>query len=335
MRRTAALLLLAAAPCLPLQLPRLPRLRGPPRRLEAVVLDADGTFLDPDHRVSEANAAAVEAARSAGLRVFLATGRACSGPWVGECLTPLQLETPGVFIQGLTAFDAEGARIHDARLAPSVVTAVQEACRAQVEAGGAGITLSAYVQERLVVACDDGTNPWLERYATYGDGDIEIYGEECALDPFDLKGALRGDTPNKLLVLSDEESVPGLRAALEEALADEPARVVKALDWTLEILPTRTSKAAGLKVLLDALQISPRYVMACGDGENDLEMMRMVGLPVAMGNAKPVLVRAAGRQTASNSEDGVAKAITKYALPRAPANAPPRRGGLLRRLLRR
>lgn len=302
------------------------------------MLDADGTFLDPDHRVSEANAAAVEAARSAGLRVFLATGRACSGPWVDECLTPLQLEKPGVFIQGLTAFDADGARIHDAKLAPSVVTAVQDACRAQVESGAAGITLSAYVQERLVVACDDGTNPWLARYATYGDGDIEIAGEECALDPFDpfdLKGALRGDAPNKLLVLSDEASVPALREVLEEALAGEPARVVKALDWTLEILPTRTSKAAGLKVLLDALQISPRHVMACGDGENDLEMMRMVGLPVAMGNAKPVLVRAAGRQTASNSEDGVAKAITEYALPRAPANAPPRRGGVLRRLLRR
>ena len=301
-------------------------------------LDADGThvrsFLDPEHRVSEANAAAVEAARSAGLRVFLATGRACSGPWVGECLTPLQLEAPGVFIQGLTAFDADGARIHDAKLAPSVVEAVQEACSAQVEAGSAGIILSAYVQERLVVACDDGTNPWVERYASYGDGDIEIWDDECSLDPFDLKGALRGDAPNKLLVLSDESSVPALRVALEEALADEPARVVKALDWTLEILPTRTSKAAGLKVLLDALQISPRHVMACGDGENDLEMMRMVGLPVAMGNAKPVLVQTAGRQTASNAEDGVAKAITEYALPRAPANVPPRRG-LLRRLLRR
>jgi hypothetical protein len=29
----------------------LPRLRPPPRRLEAVVLDADGSFLDPDHKV--------------------------------------------------------------------------------------------------------------------------------------------------------------------------------------------------------------------------------------------------------------------------------------------
>lgn len=46
----------------------LPRPAALPRRLEAVVLDADGTFLDPDHKVSPANAAAIEAARECGLR---------------------------------------------------------------------------------------------------------------------------------------------------------------------------------------------------------------------------------------------------------------------------
>ena len=35
---------------------QLPRLRPLPRRLEAIVLDADGSFLDPDHKVSPANA---------------------------------------------------------------------------------------------------------------------------------------------------------------------------------------------------------------------------------------------------------------------------------------
>lgn len=138
---------------------------------------------------------------------------------------------------------------------------------------------------------------------------------------------------NKLLVLSDEDSIPALRAALEEALRGQPARVVKALDWTLEILPARTSKAAGLRRLLDALDIAPRRVMAVGDGENDIEMMRMVGLPVAMGNATPLLKKHVAFVTASNSEDGVAKAILEHALPRAPANVA-RRRDRLRKILR-
>ena len=51
-------------------------------------------------------------------------------------------------------------------------------------------------------------------------------------------GADVGNT-NKLLVLSDEASIEALRTALEAALEGEPARVVKALAWTLEILPKR------------------------------------------------------------------------------------------------
>lgn len=141
--------------------------------------------------------------------------------------------------------------------------------------------------------------------ATYGDGDIEIAGDEapaaqieanrntrgaapveaCAVQSTDLTACLDEDVgnANKLLVLSDEASVDALRAALDAALEGEPARVVKALDWTLEILPEGTSKAAGLRVLLRNLRIDPANVMAVGDGENDLEMMQMVGLPVAMG----------------------------------------------------
>ena len=73
-----------------------------PRRLEAVVLDADGTFLNPLHQVTEANAAAIREARAAGLKVFLATGRARSGPWVDECLEPLELSSPGMWTGILT-----------------------------------------------------------------------------------------------------------------------------------------------------------------------------------------------------------------------------------------
>ena len=109
--------------------------------------------------------------------------------------------------------------------------------------------------------------------------------------------------------------------------------MTQALDWTLEVLPARTSKAEGLRRLLEHLQINPRRVMAVGDGENDIEMMRMVGLPVAMGNAMQPLKRHVAYVTASNAEDGVAKAIREHALPRAPANTP-RRRDRLRKLLR-
>ena len=54
--------------------------------------------------------------------------------------------------------------------------------------------------------------------------------------------------------------------------------------------------------------------MACGDGMNDLEMIREVGLGVAMANAVQEVKDAADFVTDSNEKDGVAKAIEMFAL---------------------
>ncbi len=52
--------------------------------------------------------------------MFLATGRARSGPWVEECLAPHSLEAPGVFTQGLTSFDERNRRVHGPTLTLSL-----------------------------------------------------------------------------------------------------------------------------------------------------------------------------------------------------------------------
>ena len=52
--------------------------------------------------------------------------------------------------------------------------------------------------------------------------------------------------------------------------------------------------------------------MAFGDGMNDLTMIEAAGLGVAMANAHPRVLEAAGHVTATNDEDGVALAIRKY-----------------------
>ena len=55
-------------------------------------------------------------------------------------------------------------------------------------------------------------------------------------------------------------------------------------------------------------------VMAIGDSDNDLTMLRMAGLGVAMGNAAPHIRAAADVCTGSNTEDGVKQAIYQYIL---------------------
>ena len=54
--------------------------------------------------------------------------------------------------------------------------------------------------------------------------------------------------------------------------------------------------------------------MACGDGWNDLPMLKFAGLGVAMGNAQPEVKAAADYITADNEHDGVGLAVEKFIL---------------------
>ena len=60
------------------------------------------------------------------------------------------------------------------------------------------------------------------------------------------------------------------------------------------------------------LGISPEEIMAFGDGYNDLAMIRMAGLGVAMENSVPELLEAADYITTSCDEDGVARATEQF-----------------------
>lgn len=76
-------------------------------------------------------------------------------------------------------------------------------------------------------------------------------------------------------------------------------------DW-YDINQTGLTKAGALAVLLDRLGLAPGEMLAMGDGENDVEMLRLAGLGVAMGNAAPGAKAAADRIAPDVKQDGAA-----------------------------
>lgn len=82
----------------------------------------------------------------------------------------------------------------------------------------------------------------------------------------------------------------------------------------MQVLPLGASKGAGVEWLLEHLGVSPRHVMALGDGENDLEMLQLAEVGVAMGNAGFKVKAAASAVVATNDEGGVADAIERFVL---------------------
>ena len=54
--------------------------------------------------------------------------------------------------------------------------------------------------------------------------------------------------------------------------------------------------------------------IACGDGYNDISMVKYAGIGVAMENAVDEVKQVADYVTASNNEDGIAKVVEKFVL---------------------
>ncbi|MGX4587344.1 Cof-type HAD-IIB family hydrolase [Paenibacillus chitinolyticus] len=82
----------------------------------------------------------------------------------------------------------------------------------------------------------------------------------------------------------------------------------------LELNPKGISKASGIEEVCKLLGIEMSQVIAMGDSENDIAMIRAAGLGVAMGNAQDGVKHIADLVTVTNDEDGVAKIIQEYVL---------------------
>jgi Cof subfamily protein (haloacid dehalogenase superfamily) len=122
--------------------------------------------------------------------------------------------------------------------------------------------------------------------------------------------AIHGLKP-KCLIVGEPEPLARLEQEMAARLS-ETNGVYRSEAFFLELVPKGIDKAASLEALLQKLGHTREELIACGDGYNDLSMIRYAGLGVAMANAKPEVREAADFVTLSNEEDGVAYAVEKF-----------------------
>lgn len=86
-------------------------------------------------------------------------------------------------------------------------------------------------------------------------------------------------------------------------------RFVRWYKTGVDVLPADGSKFLTIKILAQHLGIQLKDVVAFGDGMNDIEMIKNVGLGIAMGNAEKEVKEVANRITDSNGNDGISNAL--------------------------
>jgi 5-amino-6-(5-phospho-D-ribitylamino)uracil phosphatase len=134
------------------------------------------------------------------------------------------------------------------------------------------------------------------------------------------EGVWHNEMPDNLLDINwlkfgfeiDDDAI---RENIKNSLSEKGSFEVTNSSLTnLEVNALGINKAMGIKAVCDILDISMENVMACGDSLNDIAMIKECGWGVAMGNAQEIIKQTANAVTDDHNEDGVAKAIRKWAL---------------------
>ncbi|KAH7622674.1 putative Endoribonuclease YBEY, chloroplastic [Nannochloris sp. 'desiccata'] len=265
------------------------------REIDLIFTDVDGTLLNSKQELTSKVELAVSAAAAAGVPLVVATGKAL-GPWTDRILPRLDTRMPQIFIQGLLVRDYEEGIIYQRLLEEEIL---QEAIDFAEEHN---LSLTAYCGDRIVCKTRDEHT---DRLIFYGEPTPEGIGP--------LHSQIGVLPIMKVIFMAPEERITAIRPAAERTFSGRAA-LTAAIPGMLEVLPSGASKGAGVEWLLERLGIDPERCMGIGDGENDVEMLRLCGLGVAVGNAGAAARAAADVMVASNDEDGVAEAIGEFVL---------------------
>ncbi len=273
------------------------------RPIQLIVTDIDGTLLNSKSELSERNQKALKAAMDKGVQVVLATGKSYdSGQYV---VKRLNLNTPGVYTQGTTIFNADGTLRSQQTLPPAVARQVI------TFAEDRGFVMAIYTGKRILVR--KAHSRMEELYSHYHEPVPEGVGP--------LQNVLEDIPINKLLVTSpgNPREIMSLRWLLNYQINGSARLLQAGIPDMMEILPPGASKGAAVKMLLKDMKVAPENVLALGDAENDVEMLQLVGIGVAVGNASDHVKQVANVVVSNNDEDGVAEAVERFVLTPEPA----------------
>jgi Cof subfamily protein (haloacid dehalogenase superfamily) len=124
-----------------------------------------------------------------------------------------------------------------------------------------------------------------------------------------------GKGAHKIMCMGDAEEIDVLYTTLESIFSNEII-LYRSKDTYIEISHKDISKKTAIEVILKNCYptISMDKVIAFGDNYNDIEMLKAVGLGVAVGNANYEVLKVADVVTDTNKNDGVAKAIKEFVI---------------------
>jgi len=258
-----------------------------------IAMDLDGTLSNDQKIITEKTKAALMAAQEKGIRLALASARPSPGLFRERDALRMQ-EYGGILMS------YNGGRIVDAATGRALFETCMDIRQTK--------QVLRFLQTLPVTPIlDDG----VQFYVTDRNGykvDYECRNNNMVCSEVENLADFLSFAPVKILMSADPADIKMIQKTIAENLP-ESLTVVQTAPFYLEVIPKVINKGQGIRDICKVLRIDTAEVIAFGDAENDIPMLRAAGMGVAMGNATEVAKEAADRVTLSNNDDGIAAAL--------------------------
>ena len=255
-------------------------------------LDLDGTLLMPDLTIPQPVISALRELISRGVVVTLATGRMF--PSAKKYADLIGLTAPLVVYNGAVVRAAAASEpLYSFPVPLDLMRSVIEL------ASAGGWYLQLYNNDKIVVA----------EKSRHTEADPDFQNAPC-VQVGDLRYASLGPTP-KLMTRDEPDEIARRRAALQSRLGEQ-LHLAASSPRLLEMMDKDVTKARSLDRLCRSLGLTPDDAVACGDSDNDTEMLCWAGVGCCMHNGLASVKEQCGYVCRNANSHGVLEVIERF-----------------------
>lgn len=263
-----------------------------------IAVDIDDTLLNRNKEITPKTKDALIKAQEKGVKVVVASGRLPYGvkPYA-QMLKVLENDGYYMGFNGGAILNSKGEIIEKTYLESKYIKPVYQVLKPY--------NVTTMVHKGDVIYGDKKVNKYTNVESEVIGLPLNLVDDIAEFVDFDV---------HKLLVAGENQDLKELEKILLEKFGRE-IDIYLSAPWFLEVMPKGTSKGLGLKALCDHIGIDMSQVIACGDSFNDISMVKMAGLGVAMANAEEELKAVADYVTENDCDnDGIAEVVEKFIL---------------------
>jgi Cof subfamily protein (haloacid dehalogenase superfamily) len=270
---------------------------------KAIFVDLDGTLLNSRKVISKRSVSCLNKLIELGIHVVISTGRTLKS--VRNVTREIKLTTPVITLNGsdIKKHVDDGYSMMlvylDNKLKRTVVNMCKNILNNKLN----------YSIQNLIA--DTASSFYCLRPHYLNSNDFSFHYDNDVKE-FDVDNPFYESVVSFLFLLTPESDRRAFLKEQSELLKPYNVSFCTFNGWPwIELGSSNMNKGIAMQYVCDYLGIHINEAIAFGDGENDVEMLSLAGLGVAMANADEHALNAAKIRTLSNDEDGVAVFLEK------------------------